>query len=67
MVYSSFSIQYQSTGVGSLHSLDEIKLVQSIRGLFEALMALLDRCFQILFCIGNPEKYYRCMLHVGAK
>ena len=31
MVRSSFNIQYQSTGVGSLPSLDKIGLEQSIR------------------------------------
>ena len=34
MVCGSFNIQYQSTGVGSLPSLDEIKLERSIRYLF---------------------------------
>ena len=34
MVRSSFNIQYQSTGIGSLSSLDEIELKRSVRGLF---------------------------------
>ena len=33
-VCSSFSIQYQSTEVGSLPSLSEIELRRSVRGLF---------------------------------
>ena len=34
MVCSSFNIQYQSTGVDSLPSLDEFGLERSIRGFF---------------------------------
>ena len=34
MVRSSLNVQYQSTGIGSLPSLDEIQLEQSIQGLF---------------------------------
>ena len=34
MVSSSFNIQYQSTGVGSLSLLDEVKPRQSVWGLF---------------------------------
>ena len=33
MVFSSFNIQYQSTGIGSLSSLNEIELKRSLRGL----------------------------------
>ena len=31
LVYSSFNIQYQRTGIGSLHSLWKIELIKSIR------------------------------------
>ena len=32
MVYRSFNIQYQNTGIGSLPSLDEIELRQTLQG-----------------------------------
>ena len=34
MVSSSFNIQYQRTGIGSLSSLDKIELKRSLGGLF---------------------------------
>ena len=34
LVCSSFNIQYQSTGIGSMPSLSEIELKRSVRGLF---------------------------------
>ena len=42
MVSSSYNIQYQSTGVGSLSKLDKIEIVRIICGSFEAVMALSD-------------------------
>ena len=58
---SSFSLQYQSKGIGSMHSLVEIELRQSIRGLFRAFIAHSDRHACLNF-VGNSVKNYRCML-----
>ena len=49
MVRSSFNIQYQSTGIGSLSSLREIELRRNVQGLFLALRALFDGRERLIF------------------
>ena len=56
MVCSSFNIQYQSTGVGSLPSLSEIELRRTVQGLFSYSMALSDGRVCIKYDIGNSDK-----------
>ena len=56
MVCSSFNIQYQSTGVGSLPSLSEIELRRTVRGLFSYSITLSDGRACIKYVIGNSDK-----------
>ena len=53
MVLSSFNIQYQSTGIGSLPSLDEIELRSSVRDCLEALMALSGKRARMKFFLES--------------